>query len=191
LPITAPVAGLLRNLSALPGQSVPAGAALFEVADFDKVWVRVPVYVGDQDDIDPKRDVAVGALTAKPGDKMHAAKRTAAPPTANSAAGTVDLYFELDNRTPSFSPGHRVSVAVSLKGEAEYLVVPWESVVHDIYGGTWIYERTSDLTFTRRRVVVRWVADKEAVLAFGPAPGTRVVTAGAAELFGTEVGFTK
>ena len=40
----------------------------------------------------------------------------------------------------------------------------------------------------RRPVEVRDVVDRVAVLARGPAPGTRIVTAGAAELFGTEFG---
>ena len=41
-----------------------------------------------------------------------------------------------------------------------------------------------------RGKLTRVVGDT-AVLAYGPAPGTRVVTAGAAELWGTETGFTK
>jgi membrane fusion protein, heavy metal efflux system len=40
-------------------------------------------------------------------------------------------------------------------------------------------------------VVVRFVRDGLAVLASGPKAGTKVVTAGAAELFGAETGFSK
>jgi hypothetical protein len=40
-------------------------------------------------------------------------------------------------------------------------------------------------------VVLRYVRDGEAVLASGPKPGTRIVTNGAAELFGAETGFSK
>jgi len=69
--------------------------------------------------------------------------------------------------------------------------VPWSAVVFDIHGGTWVYERTGDRSYARRRVVVRYVAGDAAVLESGPPPGTAVVTAGAAELFGTETGFSK
>ncbi len=69
--------------------------------------------------------------------------------------------------------------------------MPWSAVIHDIHGGTWVYERTGERTFVRRRVVVRFVTGPTAVLEGGPEVGTRVVTAGAAELFGTETGFSK
>ena len=52
IPILAPQAGLIRNVSALAGQIVPANAPLFEVMDLDEVWVRVPVYVGELADTD-------------------------------------------------------------------------------------------------------------------------------------------
>ena len=48
-----------------------------------------------------------------------------------------------------------------------------------------------DRAYARRRVVVRYVANGLAVLAAGPPVGTAVVTDGAAELFGTETGFSK
>ena len=47
IPIDAPQDGLLRVISALPGQTVPTGAALFEVVDLSTLWVRVPLPVGD------------------------------------------------------------------------------------------------------------------------------------------------
>ena len=54
-----------------------------------------------------------------------------------------------------------------------------------------VVEKTGERSYTRRRVVVRYVAADTAVLESGPPPGTAVVTAGAAELFGTETGFSK
>jgi hypothetical protein len=114
-----------------------------------------------------------------------------APPSANPATGTVDVYYEMDNRSPRSSPGQRVGVALPLASEAESLTAPWAAVLHDIHGGTWVYEQTGERTFVRRRVSVRHVVGDTAVLAAGPAVGARVVTAGAAELFGAETGFSK
>jgi hypothetical protein len=45
--------------------------------------------------------------------------------------------------------------------------------------------------FVRHRVEIADVVADAAVLRQGPAPGTRVVTVGAAELFGTEFGAGK
>jgi hypothetical protein len=61
----------------------------------------------------------------------------------------------------------------------------------DIHGGNWVYEQIAEREYVRRRVAVRYVSKGTAVLASGPPPGARVVVAGAAELFGTETGFTK
>lgn len=178
-------------MSALPEQNVPAGAALFEVVDLSRVWVRVPVYVGDLPQVDAAAPARVGVLSARPGSARIPAAPVVAPPSADPLAGTVDLMYELDNRALKYSPGQRVGADLVLKGEAESLACPWSAVIHDIHGGTWVYEQTAERTFVRRRVVVRYVVDDVAVLASGPAPGAKVVGAGAAELFGTETGFTK
>lgn len=191
VPVECPAEGLLRTLSAAPGQTVPAGAPLFEVVDTSTVWVRVPVYVGDLADLDLTGPVAVGTLSMRPGDATRVGKPVPAPPAANALAGTADLFYELDNKAGSDRPGQRVGVSVPLAGAAEGLCVPWAAVLHDITGGTWVYERTAPLTYARRRVTVRNVVGDSAVLAAGPAAGTQVVTAGAAELFGTETGFSK
>jgi RND family efflux transporter MFP subunit len=190
IPVEAPDDGVVRNVSALPGQTVPSGAALFEVMNLDTVWVRVPVYVGDLPDIDTAQPVAVGPLNARPGSPTRPAKFVSAPPAANPAAGTADLFYELPN-ADRYNPGQRVSASVPLRTPAVSLTVPWSAVVFDIHGGAWVYEKTADKTYTRRRVEVRYVADNTAVLEAGPKPGTTVVTAGAEELFGTETGYSK
>lgn len=191
IPVDIPETGIIRTVSALPGQTVPAGAALFEVVDLKQVWVRVPVYVGDAADIDTSGPAAIGGLTARPGDPTRPAKPVAAPPAANPAPGTVDLIYDLDNRETGYRPGERVGATLPLKDPAESLTIPWLAVVYDIHGGAWVYERTGERAYTRRRVVVRYVTGDTAVLDTGPAPGAAVVTAGAAELFGTDAGFSK
>jgi multidrug efflux pump subunit AcrA (membrane-fusion protein) len=203
IPIESPAGGMLRNLSALPGQNVPAGAALFEVADLSHMWVRVPVYVGDLPEIDVQAVAQVSDLTARASAGSQPAAAIPAPPSANAAAGTVDLYYELENPSGSsprvgagqggrgFRPNQRVGALLSLTTEADSLVVPWSAVLYDIYGGTWVYVETGERTYVRQRVVVRHVAGDTAVLASGPPPMTKIVTAGAAELFGTETGFSK
>jgi hypothetical protein len=59
-------------------------------------------------------------------------------------------------------------------------------VLHDIHGGQWVYEQTAPHTYTRRRAQVARLAGGDAVLASGPPVGSKIVTDGSAELFGTE-----
>ncbi len=213
IPVDAPADGVLRNVSAMPGQTVPAGAPLFEVMSLDVVWVRVPVYVGDRDEIDADK-ASVGPLAAHAGGVGRPAWLVPAPPTANPLAGTVDLFFWTLNPDlgderwrataagtggfavapfigPPYSPGQRVAVALALNEPADALTVPWSAVVHDYFGGTWVYVKTADRTYSRERVLVRHVTGETAVLDDGPPPGKPVVAAGAAELFGAESGFSK
>ncbi|MFO0813107.1 MAG: HlyD family efflux transporter periplasmic adaptor subunit [Gemmatales bacterium] len=189
--IRAPARGMIRNISARPGQSVPTGAPLFELFDPSRMWVRVPVYVGDLKELDTRAAVTVGTLEMKPGSGGLTATPVAAPPSANAVAGTVDLFYKLDNIGVQYSPAHRVGVTIDLNDDAESLAVPWAAVVHDVYGGSWVYIKTAEHTFVRHRVIVRFVKDNLAALIQGPAAGSQVVTAGAAELFGTETGFSK
>lgn len=191
LPIEAPRAGIIRNLTALPGQNVPSGSPLFEIADLSRIWIRVPVYVGDTGELDLSAEAAIAELTARPGGKTIAATPAIAPPSANVTTGTIDLFYELDNATALLRPGQRVAAQIPLNDEQNSLTIPWSAVLYDIHGGTWVYEQTADRTFVRRRVTLRHVVDKLAVLAAGPPEGAKIVTAGAAELFGTETGFTK
>src|SRR5262249_22658721 len=114
-----------------------------------------------------------------------------APPTATLLAATVDLYYELANPEGRLRPGERMTVQVKLQDKPEQAVVPWSAVMHDIHGGTWLYENTAANTYVRRRIQVRYVVDDQAALENAPPAGAQVVTAGAVELFGTEFGFAK
>jgi len=167
------------------------GSAVERTANLDRVWVRVPVYVGDASVLDAGKEARVGELGDRPGSPTRPARFAAGPPLANPGAATVDWYYEVENQDHTLRLGQRVGVALALRGEEESLVVPWAAVLHDVHGGQWVYENTGPQTFVRRRVQVARVAGAEAVLASGPKPGAQVVTDGAAELFGTEFGAGK
>jgi hypothetical protein len=73
-------------------------------------------------------------------------------------------------------------------GGAARRVVPYSAVLYDAKGDTWVYANPAPLTFVRERVTVDYIQGDKAVLTDGPSEGTRVVTVGAAELYGTEFG---
>lgn len=191
LAIPSPRDGIIRAEFAAPGELVPAGAQLFEVVDLDRVWVRVPVYAGEVGEISQSAPAQVKSLSDPSGAPGLTARPVAAPPTAVPQAAAVDLYYELENADGKFRPGQRVSATLSLEAQQDNLGIPWSAVVQDIYGGTWVYEQTAEHTFVRRRVEVPYVVDGWAVLSAGPPAGAKIVTAGAAELFGAEFGFGK
>jgi len=189
--IVAPERGIVRTLSATRGQTVTTGTPLFEVVNLDTVWIRVPVYVGQLDQIVTTADAKIGDLKGGSEADLQTAKPIAAPPSADPLSSTVDLYYELSNRKGTLHPGERIGVTLPLKGDSESLVVPTAAVLRDIHGTAWVYERVDAQVFRRRRVLVSYTSDDLAVLASGPEAGTEVVVDGAAELFGTEFGTGK
>lgn len=164
------------------------GTPVAETSKLERVWVRVSVYVGYLQQLDPAKEARVGGLTDRPGSAVRIARFAAGPPVANPGAATVDWYYELANEDQSLRLGQRVGVTLSSREEDESLVVPWAAVLHDIHGAQWVYEKTGTRAFSRRRVQVARVVEGTAVLSSGLREGAEVVTDGAAELFGTEFG---
>jgi hypothetical protein len=86
------------------------------------------------------------------------------------------------------APVREVEVARTQTGAGRRLVVPSAAVLYDVRGGTWVYTEPKPLVFVRHRIGVESMDGDRAVLSVGPPPGTKVVTVGAAELFGAEFG---
>jgi len=188
--LSAPESGIVQAVRFAVGQTVSDGAILMEIVKPDPLWVRVPVYVGDLVEIDRRAPATI----VVPGDPPEAEGRIAQPidgPTsADPATASADLFYLLRNADRKYRPGERVGVVVVYATAADAVTVPRAAILHDIYGGTWVYEAMGDHVFTRRRVEVRDVVDDYAVLARGLDAGTDVVAVGAAELYSTEFGIS-
>jgi RND family efflux transporter MFP subunit len=191
LTFKAPVGGVLQNLHAQAGQPVPAGAILFDVAEMDPIWVKVPVYVGDLERLAADKPAGVGGLADPPGMAMKEGRPVVAPGLGDPMAYTVFVYYEVDNKDRKFRPGQRVGVTLPLAGDEESLVIPFSALIRDALGGTWVYENVSPHVYIRRRVFVDRVVGELAALNSGPKAGAKVVTQAAAELYGAEFGGQK
>lgn len=189
LVIKAPVSGTIQRVYFAPNQVVAANAPILDIVSLDNVWVRVPIYAGDLEQVEAQQSASVRPLSDfSTGAQPFAARPIPGPVTADPLTTSVDLFYELPNTASQFRPGQRVSVALRLKGSRMSTVTPYASLLYDIHGGSWVYENPSPGVFVRSRVEVDYITGDLAVLRRGPAPGTVVVTEGAAELFGTEFG---
>ncbi|QDU98697.1 efflux RND transporter periplasmic adaptor subunit [Lignipirellula cremea] len=208
LTLHSPQSGVIRNLAVSRGQTVNAGAPLFEVLDTRTIWIRVPLYVDLLTEVDTTAAALVkplgqrgrraafsaatedaAAATLPP--QTTAAQPITAPPTADPLSGTADLYYEADNASLHLRPGQRVGVEIPLQGAGEALVVSAKAILYDIYGGAWVYIKSGEHAYQRERVLIRYTAGGLAVLDQGPAPGVEAVVDGAAELYGAEFGAGK
>ena len=68
-------------------------------------------------------------------------------------------------------------------------VIPYAAVLYDTQGNTWTYLNPEPLVFVRHRIVVDHIDGELAILSEGPPAGSAVVTAGAQELYGSELEF--
>jgi len=160
------------------------GAPVGQPGTSGKSWVRVAIYSGEATLLDAQAGATVRALTSSSGGRR--AEPVSGPLTANAATSTVDWYYELP-AGQNLRPGERVAVEIpTADSKVESLVVPFNAVLHDIHGGQWVYEVIAPHTYARRRVQVTRLVGDVAALASGPAIGAKIVTDGAAELFGTE-----
>lgn len=78
------------------------------------------------------------------------------------------------------------TAAVTANGAGR--VIPYAAVFYSPTGETWAYTNPEGLTFVRAPIVVERIEGGRAMLTKGPAPGSKVATAGVAELYGAESG---
>ncbi|TGE14612.1 efflux RND transporter periplasmic adaptor subunit [Hymenobacter elongatus] len=200
LPIKAPLSGVVQRVTVAPGSVVTANTVLVELAALNKVWVRVPLFVGDLRRLGKDQAVTVRPLN---GGASRQGRPVEAPLLgATAGTGTADVFFEIDNADEAFRPGERVAVDVTLGNAASgatngatgaaastpALTIPAAALLYDASGGQWVYVRTKPLQYTRLRVEVQRAVGDQIVISRGVKAGAEVVTDGAAELFGTEFG---
>jgi hypothetical protein len=95
----------------------------------------------------------------------------------------------LKQLTLSAKAAERLGVETApVAGSGSVLTVPYAAVIYDAQGQTWSYVNTAPLVFLREQITVDDIEGDTAVLSAGPTVGTPVVTTGAAELYGAEIG---
>lgn len=67
-------------------------------------------------------------------------------------------------------------------------VIAYGAVLYDEQGDTWTFTSPAPLTFLRQKIDIAYINGTSVVLRDGPPAGTTVVTEGAAELLGAELG---
>jgi hypothetical protein len=84
--------------------------------------------------------------------------------------------------------GVRTAVVQSHGAGTSRMAIPYDAVLYDPDGETWTYTSPEPLAFQRADIRIARIDGKFAILTNGPPVGTRVVTAGASEIWGVEYG---
>lgn len=77
---------------------------------------------------------------------------------------------------------------VAIAGSGAQMSIPYAAVVYDAKGQTWTYVAEQPLVYKRAQITVEEIDGDIARISTGPASGSQVVTTGAAELYGAEIG---
>lgn len=76
----------------------------------------------------------------------------------------------------------------SAQSVAGHTVIPYAALIYDGQGMPWVYTAPRALTFLRVPVAVDRVEGTQVQVSGGLSPGARVVTVGATEVYGAELG---
>ncbi len=181
--ITAPQPGRLVGIHVRFRQLVIQGDPLWTIADWTKLWLRVPVFEGDRPHIDP----ALPAHITVPGlEEPRLAKATRFPQPTQEGRRTVDLIYEVSNADGLLRPGQAIAVSLPLGGTREQVVVPRSGVLWDGMGSASVYIADTDHNYRRQRIQVGPSLGDMIVVEQGLSKGQSVVTVGAEALYAEE-----
>jgi hypothetical protein len=114
---------------------------------------------------------------------------TTSEPEVEAITIVEDDASGLKTLTLSEKAAERLGVETApVAGTGSQLSIPYAAVVYDAEGKTWTYVNAEPLVYERAEIAVDRIDGDIARLTTGPASGTLVVTTGAAELYGAEIG---
>ncbi|MBA2661174.1 MAG: efflux RND transporter periplasmic adaptor subunit [Bradymonadaceae bacterium] len=173
-----PIAGVIEQVLAVPGQRLAEGQPVVIVADTSRLWLELQIPAARLPTLPAQPSVAF-QIEGEPALRQVApdAWRTTAAhiePTSRTAA----MIFEIDSADAALRPGMVATAYLSGQAGDEVLAVPRSAIVNEA-GLDIVYVQVSGEGF-ERRVVRTGASDAEWIaITDGLTRGERVVTEGA------------
>ncbi len=169
--LTAPIAGVVTESAAEPGERVDAGMALVKVADLTRLALEIPLSTAQA------RQVAVGESVTV-ADSQASGRVTALLPQL-SASQSVLARASLVDPQKLLRPGQSVQVAIAGAQSAQGLAVPATALVWKANVPYVFVETAQGFTPTPVQLIRQNASQAEVT---GLAPGSRVAAKGVAAL---------
>ena len=125
--ITAPIGGVIGELTAREGMTVMAGAPLFRINGLSTVWVNAEVPEAAAAQVRPGNPVE--ARTPAVAGTVFKGKVSAILPEVNPATRTIKARIEVANPNGQLVPGMFATVNFTPAARKEVLLVPSEAVI--------------------------------------------------------------
>lgn len=181
--LPAPIDGRIVRVEVSPRQLVLQGDPLCTVADWSKLWVRVPVFAADLPGLQRQQPADLSLPGTR---RVYSAVPVDWPQPTEPGRQTVDLFYEIDNSQASLRPGQAIDVSLPQEGTVTRLVVPQSAILWESDGNAAVYVRTQADQFRRRKVALGPIVDDYVVVHDGLKEGDVIVTTGAEALYGEE-----
>jgi Cu(I)/Ag(I) efflux system membrane fusion protein len=175
LTVTAPISGVISELSAREGMTVMNGAPLFRINGLATVWVVAQVPEGMVASVRPGTSAQV--RTAAFPDETFNGKVTALLPEVDPATRTLKARVEVANPQAKLSPGMFARVSFSPSDAREVLAVPSEAVIRT-GRRTLVMVTGKDGRFAPVEVETGAEGDGKTEIRKGLAEGDKVVSSG-------------
>jgi cobalt-zinc-cadmium efflux system membrane fusion protein len=187
--LTAPIDGTIVQVDVTAGQQVDTATPLFTIADLSTVWIEAPVFEGDLEKIAAKSPVAIRrsgeTQTSQPswtGNPIYAGV------VVDPVKRTASLLYEVKNTDGQLKLGMSVLVALPAGPEQSAVMAPEAAVLENGGGKGMVYVQRSADVFAEEEVALGIRRDGLVAITGGVREGDKLVTTGAAELFGAGPG---
>ena len=136
------------------------------------------------------RLLAIGLAVAACGLSLTGCKEVEEESAAGYEPAKIEEIKDTDFHRVSFTTeaARRIRLeTASVRRSRSEEVVPYEALIYDAEGKTYVYKSPKPLSYVREEVEVDRIDGDRVLLKEGPRAGTKVVTVGAAEVYGTEL----
>jgi multidrug efflux pump subunit AcrA (membrane-fusion protein) len=179
--LTAPISGMVAEVKVLPGQPVSADDSLIKIVDLSEVHAvaAVPEHLIGKLRVGQKAHLRVSAYP----DRTFEAQLAHIGAEADSASGTLEAAFHVENPETLLRPGMRAEFSIVVGKREGVVSVPRNALQGDV-SNRFVYVEDFDLphAFVRSPVVVGQMNDRFVEITSGLLPGDKVVTRGAYSL---------
>ena len=181
--LTAPISGVVAEVTATVGGQVEAGAPLVRIVNLGRLQVRGRVF---EQDLGRLRDATGSAVVTADayGDVPFRARLVSTGAVVDPASRTLDAVFSVVNTGGLLKAGQAVTLDVAVGRSEASIVVPTDAIVRDEAGAPAVFVHPTAEAFVRRRVVLGAETAAGVVVRSGLAAGERVVVEGAYSIRG-------
>jgi HlyD family secretion protein len=173
--IRSPIAGVVADRPAFPGEMAGAGTPLLTVMDISSVIARVNIPQAEAAHVkvgQPAKIVSADSSAEADG------RVTVVSPALDPQSTTVEIWVQAANPGEKLRPGGAVRVSIMTDTVKDAVVVPRESLLPSAEGGTAVMLVGADSVAHEKKVEVGIRNAGKVQILEGVAPGDKVVTVG-------------